>query len=371
MKYIRLLLPLLLLTTVQTNASRTKANLIPAKEKEIIHLLKNKIKVLDKLIKEAKIYKNEKDPLIKKDFFQIENAFVTKGNQYNEYIQTNIENPAKKPKRTTGHIPLGSNKIGIPRTDMYNPINTRDILGIKMKIKDESKISFSSHINYLHQLENRFKTAIRKIHKKTQKKELAKILNTTYEKNFKALNIEVLEKYYKLRVLLSHNNITTTLNDSIDSYKAKSWSISSRMFIFEFDLKEDEFYKKNYYKLSIELDNTFRDLLKKEAINPTTRPAYYENKVFYILRCLETNKPIKYKSRICINNIDTDKDEYFTDGVFETRENNFLQVNKKSFNYLSKIDKALRESSQDYIKYLILKMNTPTKKTEINLEDGL
>ena len=59
MKYIKLLLPLLLLATIQINASRTKANLIPAKEK---------VPIMDSLIgticlakKFTLITQNEKD----------------------------------------------------------------------------------------------------------------------------------------------------------------------------------------------------------------------------------------------------------------------------------------------------------------------
>jgi len=364
-----LIISTLLLTTL--NASRTKENLIPNKEQEIIHLLQDKIKVLDRLIVEAKIYKTEYDPVIKKDFYNSYSAFVTKSVSNSEYINTNTDNTSSKKKNSTGYLNISSNKIGVPKTQFDSMENKRDILGIKMQLKRTSKTLYSSNMNFIHILEKKFKKGLKSVENKAHKKEILKIVDETYENKFESLSERIHTKHIKLISLLSVNGIGRTFSEMMDDDSKFKWAISSKIVIFEFYIKAGKFYKKKIHNSSIDLDNTFEDLLKKEAISPTDKPNYYEKDVSYNLRCLQTSKDVKYKGRICINYINVDKDRYFESGVFETRENNFLQVNKRLFNSLKELDTELKKSSQDYIKYLILKMNTPAKKIEINLEDGL
>ena len=142
--------------------------------------------------------------------------------------------------------------------------------------------------------------------------------------------------------------------------------------MFRFSSNLAHLDKKKIYNLSLNLDNTFKKLSSREGINPTPVPSYYEDRrINNDFQCLESAEAIKYKGRICINPIDVDKDKYFKIGVFETRENNFLQVNRESFNALKRLDKKLEQASQDYIDYLILKLNTPEEANQIDLSGGL
>jgi ribosomal protein L4 len=90
-------------------------------------------------------------------------------------------------------------------------------------------------------------------------------------------------------------------------------------------------------------------------------------------------KKVKYKGKICINNIEVDQDKYFDYGTFETKENNFVLENQKIFESLEKLDKELKKSAREYVKHLLVKAKdieiketTRQKGNEaLNIEGGL
>jgi len=361
-----------ILMAVDLNASRIKKDLLSQQEGEITSLLKEKITIVDNLIEEAKIYQNEKDPIIEKDFYNRVSGLVTQVNKRRGVIQTNNDTSSlvKKPKKK-GYLGISSNKIGAPSSSFYSPNKDRDILGIKMSKRDHITTSYSNNINYVHILGNKM---IKGMSYKTNisRKEFAKMIEKNLEKEIQPLTTELLEKYIQLIKLLSKNDINRVLTKLVKNNKAQSWTFYTKAFLFRFSSNMGHLNKKKTYNLSLMLDDTFKKLSSREEIDITSVPSYYEDRrIKNDFQCLESAEAIKYKGRICINPIDVDKDNYFKIGVFETRENNFLQSNRESFNTLKILDKKLEKASQDYIDYLILKLNTPEQATQIDLSGGL
>lgn len=111
----------------------------------------------------------------------------------------------------------------------------------------------------------------------------------------------------------------------------------------------------------------------------TTPSKYYDRKIDKNLRCIQTAKEIKYKGKICINDIEVDQDKFFNYGTFETREYNFILENQTIFSSLKKLDKELNKSANQYVKYLLVKVKEmeTTKAFEekrnkpLNVEGGL
>lgn len=361
-----------ILMAVDLNASRIKKDLLSQQEGEITSLLKEKITIVDNLIEEAKIYQNEKDPIIEKDFYNRVSGLVTQANKRRGVIQTNNDTSSlvKKPKKK-GYLGISSNIIGAPSSSFYSSNKDRDILGIKMSKRDHITTSYSNNINYVHILGNKM---IKGMNYKTKisRKEFAKMIEKNLEKEIQPLTTELLEKYIQLIKLLSKNDINRVLDKLVKSDKAQSWTIYTKAFLFRFSSNMGHLNKKKTYNLSLMLDDTFKKLSSHEEIDLTPVPSYYEDRrINNDFQCLESAKDIKYKGRICINPIDIDKDKYFKIGVFETRENNFLQANRESFNSLKTLDKKLVKASKNYIDFLVLKLNTPEQATQINLSGGL
>ena len=357
--------------TIDLNASRIKKDLLSSKEDEIVVLLKEKIAILDKLIIEAKIYKNEKDPLITKDFFGTPNAFVTKFNYRRKNILTSTDNSAKPTTKTVNgrKILPSSNKIGTSRA--FKKHQERDIFGIKMKKKDDIKISFLNNIHFAYILEDEINKYTNNYKYGEYRKDSMKISDKTYSEKFESVTNEILQKYSELISLLSLNDISKGLDNMVKRSSIKVWSIQTELSVFKHHIKEDQFFKKKTYDLSIELYDTFEKLHNKKEIKLSNIPSYYDEKIDKDLKCVESSKPIKYKGRICINPIYVDQDKYFKYGTFETKENNFLQLNGEYFKSLLTIDKKLKIASQDYIKFIVIKVSSPTKKNKIDLSGGL
>lgn len=367
-----LLITATLFLTIQTHASRIKKDLVANQEVEISSLLKEKITIIDKLIAEAKIYQNEKDSLIQNDFYNRASGFVTKAEWYSKNIQTNIDTSSlvKKPKvrKKIG----SSNKIGASSSSSYSPSTDRDILGIKMSKQDHITTSHSNNINYAHILGHEMMSRI-KNEARSYKKEFAKMIEKNLEKEIQPLTTELLEKYIQLIKVLSKNDRNRVLDRLVKSDKAQSWTIYTKAFLFTFSSNIDHLNKNKIYNLSLNLDNTFKKLSSREELDLTPVPSYYndEDNIKNNFQCLESAEAIKYKGRICLNPIDVDKDKYFKMGVFETRENNFLQANSDSFNALRRLDNKLVKASKNYIAYLILKLNIPKEASQIDLSGGL
>ncbi len=358
--------------TTHSNASRTKKDLIPNQEDKIIILLKEKIAIVDKLINEAKIYKDETDPLIEKDFFNLPSGFVTKAKRHSKYIQTHTDTSSliKKPK-PTGYLNISSNKIGIPRSEFHSPNKDREIFNIKMRKYSQIKTSYSNNVNYIYILGNMMNKDIRRV-PQISKKKFAKMIEKNLEKVIQPLTTELLNKYAEFITLLSKNKVNKELDKLVQTDKAQNWSIYTKIFVFKFSPDIPSFNKKKNYELSLMLSETFKNLHSKAEVTLTSIPSYYEHKrMDDSFQCLESAKAIKYKGRICINPIDVDKDNYFKFGVFETRENNFLQANSQYFDSLVALDKKLKKVSKEYIQYLILELTSAPKTTKINIEGGL
>ena len=204
------------------------------------------------------------------------------------------------------------------------------------------------------------------------RKQFAKTIEKNLEKTIQPLTAELLHKYEEFIALLSKNEVKRDIDKLIQTGKVEGWSIYTQMYLFKFSLNSGKSMKKKIYDLSIIIDDTINELHSREEINLTSTPEYYGHKrIDKSFRCLETGKEIKYKGRICINSIDVDNDIYFKYGTFETRENNFLQKNKEYLGSLVTLDKKLQKVSRDYMKFLILELTSPSKKTKINLEGGL
>ncbi len=138
--------------------------------------------------------------------------------------------------------------------------------------------------------------------------------------------------------------------------------------------KSNPYFERKQYDLSESLNHQLNSLQARTDIDLTSKPSYYKNgRIGKTLQCIETARDIKYKGRICITPIDIDKDIYFDHGTFETRENNFLNVNKELIESLNGLNKKLEEASRKYVKFFILELTSPTpdKNVEINLEGGL
>ena len=372
-----LLTILTILITTNLNASRIKKDLLPNQENEIVVLLKEKIVIVDKLIIEAKIYKNEKDPLIEKSWFNTPSLFVSQAKDNSQYIQTGITSSSVfRNGKFYGILGMTRKhpfkyRVSRPRIGLYNPSEQRKILNIDMTRKYDATTSFSNNINYLHILVDVTEDNLVPLQNKEQKEEIIQIIDHTTDTKFQPLITELLQKYAELISLLSDNDISKNINKMIKSNTVERWNVHSRMFVFKLNLKMDKFYKKKRYDSSVIIHDIFEKLYTGEYINLTKAPVYYGKKIDKKLRCLETAKHIKYKSRICINPIDVDKDKYFKNGVFETRENNFIHQNAEHFKTLISLDAELREAGIKYIEFLILKVTSPTKKSEINLRGGL
>ncbi len=362
--------------TVDINASRTKKDLLLSKEEAIAVLLKEKITILDKLIIEAKIYKKESDPLIKKSFFNTPNLFLT--DIQNSKVLTNssslIRNRRGRVEFVSDYAKLGKFSFRLRKSsdaDLQGMLY-RDILNIKMRQKFHSTVSFSNNINFIYLLSSRGVFGFNRINE-TQKKEFAQRLGNAYDVNFQSLADELLQKYHKLISLLSENDLSKKFGNKMGKENPISgWSVNSRMFVFELYLDRGErLTKKKKYDKSAVLNDTFENLLTKKEIELAKIPDYYDKKINRDMKCLETSKNVKYKGRICIDPIDVDKDIYFKEGTFESRENNFIQINGEYFKSLVDLDKQLRKSFKEYVKFLILKASSITKTKEINLEEGL
>jgi len=143
-----LLTILTIFITIDLSASRTKKNLLPKQEEEIVSLLKEKISILDKLIIEAKIYKNETDPLIEKDFYNLPSGFVSKYSRSQSSIATATDTSSlvKKKKKKTGYLNVSSNKIG--GSSPYLSNSTRKVFGIdNLYIAGSSVFATTGHVN--------------------------------------------------------------------------------------------------------------------------------------------------------------------------------------------------------------------------------
>jgi len=370
MKTVKLLLLLLLLATLQTNASRTKKDLLKVQEEEIVSLLEKKGKVLDKLIQEAQIYSQEADPLIKRDFFNAQSGFFTTALDSSIFIETTMHNPEdKKQEKKSKKLPT-SNKMGVPMQTFVRNANKRDILGITMQMVGESKTTFRTHRDFLKLLDMQASQNMKELNSKSEKKSLANILDTLYETKFKSPNESIKAKYTTLITLLSANSENEKFNALLNNGHKSEWIISSKIILFAFDLQKDSFYQKKLYNLSMTLDGTFEDLQGKESIKVKDKPYYYDRKIRR-KKCLESSVEVKYKGRICINYIDVGQNNFFTKGTFETRENNFLQRNAKYFKSLLDADRRIKNASKEYVKYHIINISTASMKKEINLDNGL
>ena len=357
-----------ILLTFEANASRVKKDLLSSKENEIVVLLKDKIAILDKLIIEAKIYKNEKDPLVNKDFFGTANAFVTKFNNRHKQVQTDTDNSAKPTTNERRRLPT-SNRIGTPRA--FKKYQERDIFNIKMRKKDDIKISSFNNIHFAYLLKDEANKYFAIYINRQYKKDSIKILDKIYSEKFESVTNKLFKKYSELISLLSLNNINKDLDNMIAKSSIKMWNIQSTLTVFGHYIEQDSFFSKKTYDLSIKLYDILENLNNNAEIKFSHVPSYYDEKIDKDSKCIETSKNIKYKGRICINPIDVDKDIYFKYGTFETKENNFLHTNKKYFNSLMELDTRLQKTSQEYIKFVVIKVSSPTKTTEIDLSGGI
>lgn len=382
-KLLLLTLGALLLTNV-TYASRTKSDLLPSKEKEIIKLLHEKLTLVDELLTEAQIYKAEKDPLIEKDFFGKKGCFVTKAVENNAYLQTGSSSSVITRRENRSAI-LGSTqeqkfkqRLDSPRSEPYRKIDSRDIFGIEMQRVYDIDTAFSSNMNYIYLLgyemenETDFKRGI-------PKEALVKTIDTHVAKEIQPLTTRLLKTYAEVVQTLSDNNIERPLRGMIKKDTLERWVVHARMFAFGKYIKKDENFKKNRYQYSLALQHAFEDLSHRKAIKVTPIPTYYDKKLNKNLKCLETSAYIKYKGRICLNPIDTDKDVYFDYGTFETREYNFILQNQERIQSLLTLDNKLKKASREYIKLILSQLSQKESKqkgflnssNKISLDGGL
>jgi len=365
-----------LLIVTNSHASRIKKDLLSSKENEILTLVKEKTTILDKLIIEAKIYESEKDPLIEKSFLSTPNLFYTHTKKDAKSVRTGDASSIVYNRRGEIHgIRNGSirekfqSELRKPR--IGEEYYKRNIFNIKIKSKLHSTTTFSNHLNLYSILENDIKNDVLRIRNKSQREEIVHLLDNAYESKLQASNIELMEKYFHFISLISSNDISSSSKTMIALESVNKWYANARMFTFVFDLRRDKFYKKKTYDLSVVLNDTFNTLHEKESITLTQIPEYYDRKISKDFTCIETAQEIKYKGKICINPIDVDKDVYFKYGTFESRENNFIQTNQEYFKSLISLDDKLKKASKEYVEFVILKISSPTQKSEINLEGGL
>lgn len=377
-----LLTILTFLFITQAHASRTKKNLLSNQEAEIVSLLKEKISIVDKLIKEARIYKNESDPLVQKDFYNAHTGFVTKYSKRDgQFISTDTDTSSlikkEKPKGLRS-----SNKIGVP--NMFNTKKGRDIFNINMRISGSlNRESFYNQINYLFTLSYAYRNT-RTHGKNFTKSDLLDVVEKNISPNIQPLATELLEKYIKLMYHLSQNPVreyfiqtqrTDSLSKVLKTAPIRKWSIYAEALKFKFALdKSNPHYNKKNYDLSKVFNEYFDTVASKQNMYLTTLPSYFDKReLSKEIKCIETAKDIKYKGRICINKINVDKDIYFDYGIFETRESNFLQQNKAYIESLNEIHKKLATASNNYIKYFVMELNSPTPSSTdtINLEGGI
>lgn len=363
-----------MLTNAQ--ADRIKKDLLSSKENEIVKLLEKKIALVDKLIIEAKIYKKETDPLIKKNFYNTASIFVTGTTKRSKNIFTNGKNEGeiKKAKPSQKGAFAFSTRKGI---NFDNLRLKREIFTIPMQRKNIVETSFENNINFSYVLNRTLNKKVRR----SYRKKVNNLLNSAYKEKLEMPINKLFEKYVEIISLLSSDKIAKELETLKVTDKKYFWDISSRIFLFELDIKNkrDDSYKKRVYESSQFLDDTFKKLQSRENISLTTPSKYYDKKIDKNLRCIETATEVKYKGKICINSIDVDQDKFFDYGTFETKEDNFVLENQEIFKSLVKLDKELQKSSNEYIKYLLVKAkDTEIKKTTtqkgneaLNIEGGL
>ena len=366
----------IVLLTVDIHASRIKKDLLLEQEEKIVALLKEKITILDKLIIEAQTYKRETDPLIQESFLNTPNLFYTQSKKDAISIRTGSASSVVYNRKGEVYGVLNGTirdtfKFELKRPRIGESTYEREIFNIKMKSNLTATTSFSNQLNLYTILGNVIKEEVQGLRNTEYMKEILIRLDNIYEGKFQSMNIELMRKYFKFISLISSNDISSHSKAMIILESIDKWHVHSRMFTFVFSLRKDKLYKKKTYDLSQVLNDTFNRLHKKESINLSKTPEYYDRKINKDLKCIETAQDLKYKGRICINDIDVDKDIYFKYGTFESRENNFIQSNKEHFKSLIALDDKLKKSSQDYVEFVILKVSSPTKKTEINLEGGL
>lgn len=359
----------------ELNASRVKKDLVESSENEIIELLEKKIALVDKLITEAKIYKKETDPLIQKNFYNTPSIFVTGSSKRSKDIFTNGKNQGKIEKAK----PSQKGAFAFSTTKGINFDNLRlkrDIFTIPMQRKNVVDSSFKSNMNFSYILNSTLRKKVRR----SYKKKVDKLFNSAYKEKLETPITKLFEKYIEAISLLSSDEIAKELVKLKITDKKYFWEISSRVFLFKFDLNSrDDSFKKRVYTSSQFLDETFKKLEARENIILTTPSKYYDKKISKNLKCIETAKEVKYKGEICINNIEVDQDKYFDYGIFETKEDNFVLENQDIFDSLEKLDKELEKSTKKYVKHLLVKVKEidtsktfETKKTEpLNIEGGL
>jgi hypothetical protein len=359
----------------EANASRIKKDLLTLKENEIVELLEKKIVLVDKLITEAKIYKKETDPLIKKNFYNTASIFVTGSSKRSKDIFTNGKNQGKIEKAK----PSQKGAFAFSTTKGINFDNSRfkrDIFTIPMQRKKVVDSSFKSNMNFSHILNSTLRKKVRR----NYKKKVDNLFNSAYKEKLETPIRKLFEKYIEAISLLSSDEIAKELVKLKITDKKYFWEIYSRIFFFEFNLNSrDDSFKKRVYESSQFLDDTFKKLEARENITLTTPSKYYDKKISKNLKCIETAKEVKYKGKICINNIEVDQDKYFDYGTFETKENNFVLENQEIFEALVKLDKELEKSAREYVKHLLVKAKdieiketTKQKGNEaLNIEGGL
>lgn len=211
------------------NASRVKKDLLTLKENEIIELLEKKIALIDKLIIEAKIYKQEKDPLIQKNFYNTPSIFVTKASKRRDIIATHTKNQGEVEKAK----PSKDGAFAFSTTKGINFDNyelKRDIFNIPMRRKDVIEASFKSSINFSSVLNRTLKRNVRK----SYKKEVDDLFLSAYTEKLEKPITTLFEKYLTAIALLSSDEIAKELDKLKITSKRTSWDISSRIFLFKF-----------------------------------------------------------------------------------------------------------------------------------------
>lgn len=258
--------------TVNIHAGRIKKDLVSAKEDEVATLIREKIAILDTLLAEAKIYKNESDPLMKKSFFNTPNLFLTKAKKRSEYVHTGIGSSVVYEKSSLGSSTLSKREMGTASADDFHDIRGhtmqhpftykfkkskreamqsqkyRNIFNLKMRRAIEATTSFSTDIHFVHLLSESMKDNLKRVKNKSHKKEINDLIGKAYLEKLDTPTKELFKKSHELISILSTNDISKTFSDKIRHNSVKRWAVHSRMFLFTLTLKKDKLYKKKLYQ---------------------------------------------------------------------------------------------------------------------------
>lgn len=357
------------------NASRVKKDLVESSENKIIELLEKKIVLVDKLITEAKIYKAETDPLMQKNFYNTKSIFVTGTTKRSKEIFTNGKNQGEEEKAKPSQ--KGVFSFSTTKKLKFDNLHLkRDIFSIPMKRKDMIETSFYNNINFSYILTQTMKKKV----KRSYKKKVETLFNSSYKNKLATPTKKLFEKYLEAMALLSSDEIAKELVKLEVTDKKHFWELSSRIFLFKFNLNSrDDSFKKRVYESSQFLKETFEKLEARENINLSTASNYYSKQIDKNLKCIETAKEVKYKGKICINAIDVEQEKFFNYGTFETKEHNFLAHNQETFKELEKLDEELEQTTKKYFKYLTTKVKEQESSKDLeskrakplNIEGGL